>query len=263
MNTLAFLLGWVVGFVRSIPARAHAFGLRRWTWAAALLVRAIVWWCRRTGRWVEYRHAGRPYMTRYVLTGYMTGDPEPPQTLAEAWSISRFRVKWRAASKLGVLGWLRHRLPNLYLHHMHAPDADPSLHNHPWPWAVSLVLLGGYRELRIAGDGDGLDSRLVYAAFLNGTDPNWPTWVDRRWLMAPALNVIRGETYHRIDALENIRRWWQGGKIASGTWTLFLAGPRAGNKGWGYLVEGRGYVDQKTRHAELNAATFKARTKVY
>ncbi|MGN6103684.1 MAG: hypothetical protein ACTHU0_01140, partial [Kofleriaceae bacterium] len=34
------------------------------------------------------------------------------------------------------------------LHRFHRPDVDQHLHNHPWKWAVSLILSGSYVEER-------------------------------------------------------------------------------------------------------------------
>src|SRR5271167_2887082 len=44
---------------------------------------------------------------------------------------------------------------NLYLHHFHRSDMDKGmngyglLHNHPWPFSLSLILVGGYDEERL------------------------------------------------------------------------------------------------------------------
>jgi len=35
-----------------------------------------------------------------------------------------------------------------YLHRFVGSDPDRGIHNHPWQWALSLVLLGFYQELR-------------------------------------------------------------------------------------------------------------------
>lgn len=162
------------------------------------LVRAFIRWAtrfaRRRGRVVHYTHGGRLYMTRYALWGHLTGDGQAGP---------------------------RAYLPNLYLHQMHAPDLDPSVHDHPWPWAVSLIMLGSYCEERAP------------------LGPN-RLWHTQRMLKAPTLNLLSGSTFHRIAALDN-----------ESTWTLFLAGPRAGKKPWGYLVEGRGYVPHAVRHNEI------------
>ena len=89
----------------------------------------------------------------------------------------------------------------LYLHHFHRSDADLELHNHPWRWAVSLVLAGGYSEERRVEDGDG-----------------WR--VARRRLGPWRLNFLTADTFHRVDLLER------------DAWTIFLVGPKA--QGWGF-----------------------------
>lgn len=95
--------------------------------------------------------------------------------------------------------------PELYLHKICRSD-DPTrgLHNHPWRWAISLILWRGYFEWR-------------------GT--SWGRW--RRRLFPLQINFLRGDDYHRVDLID--------GRPA---WTLFLVGPRV--KGWGFLTK-RGY----------------------
>jgi hypothetical protein len=89
----------------------------------------------------------------------------------------------------------------IYLHRFLAPDPDRGLHDHPWPWALSLVLAGGYVEAR----GDPWGERR------------------RRAVRPGRLNLIRGTTFHRIVAL-----------AAGEAWTLFAHGPRV--KPWGFAV---------------------------
>ena len=74
-----------------------------------------------------------------------------------------------------------------YLHRFLASDPDRGLHDHPWPWAVSLILAGWYIEQR--RDGDHV----------------------RRW-----LNVLTGDTFHRVVMPHGARE----------VWTLFIHGPR-------------------------------------
>jgi hypothetical protein len=38
-----------------------------------------------------------------------------------------------------------------YLHHYLRSDPDAGLHDHPWPWAIAVPLVGGYREERLIG----------------------------------------------------------------------------------------------------------------
>jgi hypothetical protein len=35
-----------------------------------------------------------------------------------------------------------------FIHEIHTPDSDRHLHDHPWEWAIAVVLAGGYREHR-------------------------------------------------------------------------------------------------------------------
>lgn len=91
--------------------------------------------------------------------------------------------------------WWRRRFPSAFLHCLHLSDADTGFHSHPWPWAVSIILRGGYIELREDG------------------------W---RYFRPGSVNFISGDTFHRIElANEN-----------EPTWTLFIVGPRRG--GWGF-----------------------------
>jgi hypothetical protein len=100
----------------------------------------------------------------------------------------------------GALGW------HAYLHRFVESDPDRGLHDHPWRRAVSLVLVGGYDEVR--GKGEGLG------------DP------EVRAVRPGRLNFLRGEDFHRVVLRE--------GRPA---WTLFVHGPRI--KGWGFLQQGR------------------------
>ncbi len=183
---------------------------RIYAYAVILFIRLAVRYARKRGRVVHYTHKGRLYMTRYALWGHLTGD--------------------------GQQG-LRARLPNLYLHQMHAPDLDPALHDHPWPWAFSWVMLGGYCEDRFKGRQENELARYWGPV---SSEQGYENSKSQRLLQAPAINVLRGSTFHRLAALAD-----------EPTFTLFLAGPRAGKKPWGYIVYGRGYVSHQERHAEF------------
>ncbi|MCF7984664.1 MAG: hypothetical protein K9L70_09700 [Thiohalocapsa sp.] len=101
----------------------------------------------------------------------------------------------------GLFGW------HAYLHRFVDSDPDRGLHDHPWGRALSLVLSGGYDEIR----------------FADGRQQSTCT----RTIRPGRLNMLRGEDYHRVVL--------RGGRPA---WTLFLHGPRV--KGWGFL-QGRAY----------------------
>lgn len=95
------------------------------------------------------------------------------------------------------------RLPwlpfTLYLHRFNRPDLDRELHNHPWAWAVSLILRGGYIEERNVGER--------------------ATTVRR--LRPGMLNVIKQNTFHRVLEL-----------CGPEVWTLFFSGPKVDT--WGF-----------------------------
>lgn len=90
-----------------------------------------------------------------------------------------------------------------YIHRFVASDPDRGLHDHPWGRSLSLVLAGGYREVRRRGKK---------AARCRQLNP---------W----RLNFIRGTDFHRIVL-----------DPGQETWTLFIHGKRT--KGWGFLRNG-------------------------
>lgn len=107
------------------------------------------------------------------------------------------------------LGWIGLRGWHAYLHRFVDSDPDRGLHDHPWGRALSLVLTGGYEEIRLAErPAPGARAHTVSRAV-------------RPW----RLNRLRGEDYHRVVLHE--------GRCA---WTLFVHGPRI--KGWGFLSGG-------------------------
>lgn len=228
---------------------------RLYNYLAAALVRTIVAYCTARKRYVDYVHTSghlvtvdvspeglraaahstpirHVYMRRYVLFGYRTGDPK--------------QTGWRA--------WV----PSLYLHHMMQPDADTALHNHPFPWGLSFVLLGGYVEKRF--DGPHPSKNTIQGWLEQASVEQLLRETVTRTHTAPALNWIPGAAFHRVAELDRVRVCRDPRRLCTwscsgdGTYTLFLAGPRRKNKPWGYLVPGRGYVDQKIRHAELEAS---------
>jgi len=116
------------------------------------------------------REAGVPYMTRYYLLGGRR------------------------------TGWRRFLPFNLFLHCFHASDEN-MLHNHPWSWAMSLILWGTYDEERL-----------------------------HRWKrFGPgSINRIRALDFHRVVL------------VTEEVWTLFLAGRREGRpEEWSFLDRGK------------------------
>jgi hypothetical protein len=90
-------------------------------------------------------------------------------------------------------GYRGRPIPALYLHHFLASDPREQVHSHPWSWATSLVLAGGYLEHRCDDDGRR----------------------ETRELRPGDLNVLLPGDRRRIELLE------------PDCWTLFLAGPYA------------------------------------
>jgi len=107
-------------------------------------------------------------------------------------------------------------LPGIFLHYFFRGDNDRELHNHPWQWAWSLILTGGYTEFRGTQRGTA------------------PVTVEHIWAYWPLFeNFIDGSTFHRVVLQGN------------GCWTLFVAGPQKppvmtedGPKSdWGFIGE--------------------------
>ncbi len=132
------------------------------------------------------REDGQLYLSRFRIYGFMPGD-----TRAFPFSI--------------------------YLHRFHTPDYDPAPHNHPWKWAYSLILTGGYVERRLE-----IDQAAEYAS--------------TRVVPPLSINKILPDTFHSVDVL-----------LGDEVWTLFVAGPKTGT--WGFQTE-RGYVDWRDRLRE-------------
>lgn len=92
-----------------------------------------------------------------------------------------------------------------YLHRFVSSDDERAVHDHPWSWSASLILVGGYLEERVrylVGPGDGWKS-------------------DMRRMFPGRLNIIRARDFHRVI------------KPKPDTWTLFCH--RYWSKEWGFL----------------------------
>lgn len=99
------------------------------------------------------------------------------------------------------------RLPGgggIYLHRFVDSDPDRGLHDHPWKSAISLILDGSYKELRL----DKKENKMA---------------VTDRILKAWRLNILNGVDFHRIVLLEN-----------KPVWTLFAHTGKY--KDWGFLT---------------------------
>ena len=72
---------------------------------------------------------GEPYLLRVKIFGYMPGKPS-----------------WLPIS--------------MYLHLFIRPDEERAIHNHPWLWSASLILVGGYTEERLHRNGQTFMRRM-------------------------------------------------------------------------------------------------------
>lgn len=88
-------------------------------------------------------------------------------------------------------GTSKARAFDVFLHHFHRGDADQALHNHPWMWGLSFILVGGYLEER--RQGDRVITRIVRPLH---------------------FNLVKKDDYHRVELLEE------------DCWSIFIVGPR-------------------------------------
>lgn len=166
--------------------------LRFWTWLASHLPRPRI---------IYDREGSSPYLSRY----YLTARPRMPDGSDPFTEYGNVRP--------GVLE--RERFCSVFLHRFHRGDDDLALHNHPWRWAISLVLAGGYLEERRTEDGG----------------------VERRVVRPGSINIIRDSTYHRVDLID------------SECFSLFIAGPRVASwsfweRDTGRTVPWRQFIDE-------------------
>lgn len=107
-------------------------------------------------------------------------------------------------------------IPSVFVHEFQRGDSDREYHSHPWKFAFSIILAGGYVEERVATHSDGT-LHVVSKTYRPGM-----------------FNIIRADDFHRVELLD--------GKT---TWTLFIAGERTGDL-WGFLdVSTREFVTWK------------------
>ena len=102
--------------------------------------------------------------------------------------------------------------PGVFLHKFYQSDADRCPHNHPWRFAASLILTGGYLEKRYH-PSPGCE---CYAT--------WSYHMRRPW----SFNVIRSGDFHKAELIDPER----------GCWTLFVAfGHKRAEAGaeWGFI----------------------------
>lgn len=134
---------------------------------------------------------------------YLFGEPPAPaDTADEIIGDPPYMYRWFA--------WPKNRFCNLFLHMMVRDDDDRALHDHPY-WSLSLILAGGYYDIRPGPDGT--EQRIWYP-------PGSIIW---RW----------ASSAHRLE-LRRVWAVWRGDAEATRApaMTLFLTGPTI--RRWGF-----------------------------
>lgn len=122
-------------------------------------------------------------------------------------------------------GFGHDRLGGVLVHRMDAPDPGLDLHDHPWTF-VSVVLWGGYRELRA-------DTRV--ASELARRHAGRPAEVAAGELVERRPGSIRRFRLDECHTIIELRR--------RRCWTLVIKGPR--RRRWGFYLPD-GWVDEVT-----------------
>jgi hypothetical protein len=97
---------------------------------------------------------------------------------------------------------------NVFIHHFHSSDLDvaPSgeyyLHNHPWPWSFSIILVNGYREWR-----------RTHADSAN---------LNEKTYTPGSINIITDKDFHRVELTHD------------DAWSIFFTGWRSKKRSWGF-----------------------------
>lgn len=138
-----------------------------------------------------------------------------PRVIRDREGLTEYLSRWYVLGKpIGGLGDLdEHGNPKrgtrwapgigIYVHRFHRSDQDLALHNHPWKWALAIVLAGGYSE-----------ERRETVALRGAMGELRRHLVRRRKVLPLSLNWITHETFHRVDLFEQ------------DAWSVFIAGPR-------------------------------------
>lgn len=144
------------------------------------------------------------YLTRVYLTG-MPKMPDGSHPFTDD-GVTRKGAIWPR----GV---------SVHLHNILSPDPEDGwLHNHPWKWAYSLILTGGYSEEFRVNES--------FVAF--------------RKLLPGDINVIGRDTFHRIT------------EVAPDTWTLFIAWSDGGEgHSWGFWERETGKLETWQEHLRV------------
>jgi hypothetical protein len=135
---------------------------------------------------------GRDGKTPYLARFYITAPPTMPDG-SEPYDKN-------GNPRPGMIQDEHGLLPHVYVHHFYRGDDDRKLHNHPWKWALSLILAGGYQE-ELRTKQDTVRSKVFRPGM---------------------LNLLTQKSFHRVDLLD----------CENGSWSVFVVGKRASS--WGF-----------------------------
>lgn len=125
--------------------------------------------------------------------------------------------------------------PGILLHKFVASDKIGEIHNHPWRWSVSFILLGAYRESRsMPKRGDFIEKGEIEFREIQTRD-----------LLAGDINYIDANDFHRVELLDKE------------VWTLFVHGPRT--QTWGFA---KAIANETVPYRNVVSRTFRSREKV-
>lgn len=155
-------------------------------------------------RVIHSRDGSKPYLSRWYLPGLKPRMPDGSEPFDEHGN-ARKGIVW------GDRGW------DVFVHRFHMSDDDGAPHNHPWEWAVSIVLAGGYDEQR---------------SYFGG-------YSQVRRVKPFSVNRISHADFHRVDLLEH------------DAWSIFIVGPKT--RSWGFLEFPRGGLGVVTPWREFLA----------
>ena len=97
---------------------------------------------------------------------------------------------------------------NIFIHEFHSSDLDVGegghglLHNHPFKWSFSFVLVNGYWEERLNPDQT----------------------VSKKFVKPFSFNFLSRKDFHRVDLVDGNKK----------AWTIFVTGPRSSRGSWGF-----------------------------
>ena len=125
-----------------------------------------------------------------------------------------------------------------YLHRFVGSDPERGMHDHPWPWAASLVLSGSYLEERRGLERHAITQSMARLFGTEGTTRHHVRWFN--WLL--------GDNFHRVVLCKGTKRILDddGNHIGythyeKPCWTLFCH-RAVHSKPWGFLRPMEGHT---------------------